>query len=256
MLNLVSSLLQIETLITVLVGLAAFATILTIAAPYFETDQLATRMKSVGQERDKLRAAQRVQLMASPETRLREKPKTSLYSQLVDALNLRRVFDAEASREMLRQAGMRNERQSDDLSCRPADRAAGAGDCRVHLFVDGFRRPRRALDARGGHRHRSDLRLLSAHDFSQEHDFAAPILDQARLVRCPRSAAHLRGIRHGDRARLAESGARDRQRLGAAGRGTDPYRRRTLLSAGPPQGIRQSRQTHRSDDGEIGRHQP
>lgn len=111
MLNLVSSLLQIETLITVLVGLAAFATILTIAAPYFETDQLATRMKSVGQERDKLRAAQRVQLMTSSETRLREKPKASLVSQLVDQLNLRRVFDTEASREMLRQAGMRNERQ-------------------------------------------------------------------------------------------------------------------------------------------------
>jgi tight adherence protein C len=110
MLNLVSSLLQIETLITVLVGLAAFATILTIAAPYFETDQLAARMKSVGQERDKLRAVQRAQLMAPSETRLREKPKASLVSQLVDALNLRRVFDTEASREMLRQAGMRNER--------------------------------------------------------------------------------------------------------------------------------------------------
>ncbi len=110
MLDLVSSLLQVETLITVLVGLAAFATILTIAAPYFETDLLAARMKSVGQERDKLRAAQRAQLMASSEARLREKPKASLVSQLVDALNLRRVFDTEASRELLRQAGLRNER--------------------------------------------------------------------------------------------------------------------------------------------------
>ena len=111
MANLVSSLLQIETLITVLVGLAAFATILTVAAPYFETDRLAARMKSVGQERDKLRAAQRALLMASPEARLREKPKTSLVSQLVEALNLRRVFDTEASRDLLRQAGLRNERQ-------------------------------------------------------------------------------------------------------------------------------------------------
>ena len=84
MANLISSLLQIETLITVLVGLAAFATILTVAAPYFETDRLAARMKSVGQERDKLRAAQRALLMASSETRLREKPKASLVSQLVE----------------------------------------------------------------------------------------------------------------------------------------------------------------------------
>ncbi len=110
MINLVSSLLQIETLITVLVGLAAFATVLTIAAPYFDTDKLAARMKSVGQERDKLRSAQRIQLMGVTETRLREKPQTSLVTQLVDALNLRRVFDTEASRELLRQAGLRNER--------------------------------------------------------------------------------------------------------------------------------------------------
>lgn len=110
MLNLVSSLLQIETLITVLVGLAAFATVLTIAAPYFDTDKLAARMKSVGQERDKLRNAQRIQLMGASEMRLREKPKTSLVTQLVDALNLRRVFDTEASHELLRQAGLRNER--------------------------------------------------------------------------------------------------------------------------------------------------
>ena len=110
MLNVVSSLLQIETLITVLVGLAAFATVLTIAAPYFDTDKLAARMKSVGQERDKLRNAQRIQLMGASEARLREKPKTSLVTQLVDALNLRRVFDTEASRELLRQAGLRNER--------------------------------------------------------------------------------------------------------------------------------------------------
>jgi len=110
MLNLVSSLLQIETLITVLVGLAAFATVLTIAAPYFDNDQLAARMKSVSQERDKLRAVQRMQLMGTSETRLREKPKTSLVTQLVDAFNLRKVFDTEASRDLLRQAGLRNER--------------------------------------------------------------------------------------------------------------------------------------------------
>lgn len=110
MASFVTSLLQIETLITALVGLAAFATILTLAAPYFETDQLAARMKNVGHEREKLRAAQRAALMSAPEARLREKPKTSLVSQLVDALNLRRVFDAEASRDFLRQAGLRGER--------------------------------------------------------------------------------------------------------------------------------------------------
>jgi tight adherence protein C len=41
---------------------------------------------------------------------LRDKPKTDLMSQLVEALNLRRIFEAEASRDKLRQAGLRSER--------------------------------------------------------------------------------------------------------------------------------------------------
>jgi tight adherence protein C len=109
MLNFVSSLLQIDTMITILIGMAAFATVLTVAAPLLETDQMKARMKSVGQERDKLRAAQRAQLAGS-ETRLRDRKQTDLASQLVEALNLKRVFEAEASRDLLRTAGLRNEK--------------------------------------------------------------------------------------------------------------------------------------------------
>ena len=39
-----------------------------------------------------------------------EKVKPSAYTQLVDALNLRKIFEAEASREKLRQAGFRTEK--------------------------------------------------------------------------------------------------------------------------------------------------
>ncbi|WP_373505943.1 type II secretion system F family protein [Aestuariivirga sp.] len=109
MLNFIASLLQIETMITILIGLAAFATVLTIAAPMLETDTLKTRMKSVGQERDKLRAAQRAQLVGN-ENKLRDKKQVGLAQQLVDALNLKKVFEAEASRDLLRQAGLRSER--------------------------------------------------------------------------------------------------------------------------------------------------
>jgi tight adherence protein C len=109
MISLITGLLQVEVLITILVGMAAFATVLTVAAPYFEGDRLKARMKSVGQEREKLRAAQRASLIAG-EAKLREKPKVSLAAQLVEALNLKRVFEAEASRELLRQAGLRSER--------------------------------------------------------------------------------------------------------------------------------------------------
>ena len=109
MLNFVISLLQVETMVTILIGMAAFATVLTLAAPMMETDQLKARMKSVGQERDKLRAQQRVQLVGN-ESKLRDRKQAGLSQQLVEALNLKRVFEAEASRDLLRQAGMRGER--------------------------------------------------------------------------------------------------------------------------------------------------
>ena len=109
MMSFITSLLQVENAITMLVGLAAFATILTVTAPFLETDKLKARMKSVGQERDRLRAAQRAHLIGN-ETRLRDKVSTSLSSQLVEVLNLRRIFEAEGSRDLLRQAGMRTER--------------------------------------------------------------------------------------------------------------------------------------------------
>ncbi|MGH6854107.1 MAG: type II secretion system F family protein [Aestuariivirga sp.] len=109
MIDLLKHLLQIETMITMLIGMAVFATVLTIAAPLFDNDKLKARMKTVGHERDKLRATQRTALLAN-ETRLRDKPQTDLMSQLVAALNLRRIFEAEASRDRLRQAGLRSER--------------------------------------------------------------------------------------------------------------------------------------------------
>jgi tight adherence protein C len=109
MMNLFTNLIQIEVLITALVGFAAFGTVLTIAAPYFENDKLAARIKGVSLERDKLRAQQKA-LLINGETKLREKPKRGLVAQIVEAFNLRSVFEAEGSREMLRQAGLRSER--------------------------------------------------------------------------------------------------------------------------------------------------
>jgi tight adherence protein C len=110
MLNFLSSLFQIETMITILVGMAAFATVLTVTAPFLETDRLKARMKSVGQERDKLRAAQRAQLVTGDSARLRDKVNKNIATQLVEGLNLRKIFEAESSRNLLRQAGLRSER--------------------------------------------------------------------------------------------------------------------------------------------------
>ncbi len=109
MVGLITSLLQIEIMITVLVALATFGTVLTIAAPLLEGDKLKSRIKGVTEERDRLRQQMKAQLSGS-DTRLREKPKSGLISQLVEALNLHKVFEGEASRDLLRQAGFRAEK--------------------------------------------------------------------------------------------------------------------------------------------------
>jgi tight adherence protein C len=107
--DLVQHYLQMETAITLLVAVATFATVLTIAMPFFEGDRLNSRIKGVVQERERLRQAQKAALAAGAEGKLRDKSKGSLFRQLVDLLNLRKVFEAESSREFLRKAGLRSE---------------------------------------------------------------------------------------------------------------------------------------------------
>ncbi len=105
----ISSILTIETLLVLFVGLAAFGTVVTVASPFFDGDKLKSRMKSVMDEKERLRANQRALLQGS-ESRLRERAKPNLYAQIVEALNLRNLLSADASRNKLRQAGLRSEK--------------------------------------------------------------------------------------------------------------------------------------------------
>lgn len=105
----ISTILQIETLISVFVALAAFATVVTVAAPYFSNDKLQGRMKGVIEERERLKSAQRAMLSSGADAKLRDKNKT-IYNQLVDALNLKKVFETESTRDALKQAGFRAEK--------------------------------------------------------------------------------------------------------------------------------------------------
>jgi tight adherence protein C len=109
MMELLFSILKVEVIFTILVGFAAFGTVVTVAAPYFENDKLQSRIKGVGAERDRLRAQQKAQLAG--DTRLRGAQGSGMIAQLVNVLNLRRVFQADESRDLLRQAGFRNDRQ-------------------------------------------------------------------------------------------------------------------------------------------------
>lgn len=108
MLDFVLDLLQPEVLITILIGIAAFATVLTLAAPQLERDTLKTRMAVVAAEREKMRAEQR-EKAKGVEARLRERKQKTLAQDLVNGLNLTQIFESEASRTLLRQAGLRSE---------------------------------------------------------------------------------------------------------------------------------------------------
>ncbi len=110
MISFIFSLLQAEVLFTLLIGFAVFGTIVTVAAPMMESDKLKSRMKGVTIEREKLRAQQRAALESSS-VKLRQKSKSSVYQQLVDLLNLRKLLDTEDSRMLLKQAGFRTEKQ-------------------------------------------------------------------------------------------------------------------------------------------------
>jgi tight adherence protein C len=99
----------VESIFTILIAMAAFATVVTVASPFFETDKLKSRMKGVVEERERLKSAQRVSL-AGNESRLRDKAKPGLYKQLVDLLNLKKVFESEGTKNSLRQAGFRSEK--------------------------------------------------------------------------------------------------------------------------------------------------
>jgi tight adherence protein C len=109
MADFISSILQVETLISILVALAAFATVVTFASPYFNTDKLQVRMKGVVEERERLKAAHRFNLSGNGEVKLRDTNKT-IYNQFVDVLNLTKVFETEPTREALKQAGFRAEK--------------------------------------------------------------------------------------------------------------------------------------------------
>ncbi len=108
--NFITSILKIEMIITILASLAAFGTVIALAAPLFDGDKLKSRMKLVTDERDKLKQQQRAQFAASSgPVKLRDKAKRGIYARLVESLNLRKIFEAESSRERLRRAGFRSE---------------------------------------------------------------------------------------------------------------------------------------------------
>jgi tight adherence protein C len=110
MIEFIHSLLEARNLITILVAVSAFATVVTLTAPLMQGDQMQARMRTLAVERDKLRSQNRVTLQDKDSRRLRDNAPKGVASQIVDALNLKKFLEAETSRIKLRQAGLRSEK--------------------------------------------------------------------------------------------------------------------------------------------------
>ena len=98
-----------QALLSIFSAIAVFATIVTVAMPLLQQDELANRMKSAALERDKIRARERARLVA-------DKNKVSLRSEqggsmanMVDKLNLRKALADEKTFLNLKMAGFRKQ---------------------------------------------------------------------------------------------------------------------------------------------------
>jgi len=111
MMEFVETVMDPQLLATILAAFCVFATVLTVAVPMLQRDQMNRRMKEMAIERSKMRSV-RLAEMATKERqqggRLRATPK-GFMQQVVDQLKLRERFDNEELRENLKRAGLRGQ---------------------------------------------------------------------------------------------------------------------------------------------------
>jgi tight adherence protein C len=98
-----------QVVLMAVTALGVAATILTIALPLMERDQLKDRMRSVAIERETLRARERTRLMSGEgKISLRSEPKVYMRS-IVERFNLKNVLADAKTADMLKQAGFRGQ---------------------------------------------------------------------------------------------------------------------------------------------------
>ena len=106
----VLSLFELQNLISIVIAGLVFLTVMTVVVPMFEQQNLNKKADLVTVEREQMRARHKAQLKQQKKAgSLREKPK-GLMLQLVEALNLKTLFEADNARQMLRSAGYRTEK--------------------------------------------------------------------------------------------------------------------------------------------------
>ena len=110
MVDFVESFMSAQLLVMLLAAAATFATVLTVSMPLLSRDRMSQRMKVMATERDKMRAARMTEFNRDgPQGgRLRQTPK-GFMQQIVNKLNLRKAFDSEEVRDLLKMAGLRGQ---------------------------------------------------------------------------------------------------------------------------------------------------
>ncbi|CCB63853.1 type II secretion system F family protein [Hyphomicrobium sp. MC1] len=98
---------------TALAAICVFATVLTVALPMLQRDQMNRRMREMAIERSKMRSARLAEMTSKDRqqggtSRLRSTPK-GFMQRVVDKFNLRERFDNEELRENLKRAGLRGQ---------------------------------------------------------------------------------------------------------------------------------------------------
>ncbi len=96
-------------LMAILVSLAIFATIVSLAMPLLSGDRLPARMRAVADEREKIRQRERAKLAEEGRSSLRGKESKAYMRGLVDKLSLRKALLDDKGEERLKQAGFRSE---------------------------------------------------------------------------------------------------------------------------------------------------
>ncbi|WP_062207298.1 type II secretion system F family protein [Aureimonas sp. AU12] len=97
----------------ILVGVAVFATFLTIALPMMSGRELKTRMKAVALERDQVRARERARLASDRDQGrkgLRQEVDAGFAAKVVEKLDLRKALVDDATLVKLKIAGYRTQR--------------------------------------------------------------------------------------------------------------------------------------------------
>ncbi len=93
--------------LSILVGIATIAAILSMAMPLLEADTLSQRMKAVGVERDRIRARERERLTANGnKVNLRQAPKAYM-KQVVEWFSLSKWLGTEQAKLQMMMAGYR-----------------------------------------------------------------------------------------------------------------------------------------------------